>query len=148
MTILQNIKEAALAARKLRDADNAASLTTLLSEVTMIGKNDGNRETTDVETIAVIKKFIKNIDEFLGARVFAHGDPTAVKLINEKSLYNSFLPKQLDEAQIRAELMALKNELNISGPKGMGELLKAFKIKFEGSYDGGTAAKIAKEIVA
>jgi uncharacterized protein len=158
MTILENIKVASLAARKAHETDKAAALVTLLSEATMIGKNDGNRVTTEAETIAVIKKFIKNIDETLlavtaGATAdqqpkvidyaFVNGDPIAVKLLNEKSVLKSFLPTQLKEHEIKEEL----NNLYSPGIK-LGDLLKIFKVKFDGRYDGGTAAKLAKEIIS
>jgi len=147
MSILQSIKSASLAARKAHDADRASSLITLLSEASMIGKNAG-RETTDAETVATIKKFIKGIDETLNARAYAHGDPTAVKLINEKALLSSFLPKQLTANEIRDILLDILkvNDFDIS-TKPMGEMLKILKFNYEGQYDGGTAARIAKEIV-
>jgi len=146
MSILQNIKDASLTARKARESDKALSLTTLYSEAFMIGKNDGGRETTDSETIAIVKKFIKNIDETVSK--FAYGDSRAQKFVVEKDLFSTFLPKQLDEADIRAELSILKVELNLTTPKDMGNLLKTFKAKFEGTYDGAVASKIAKEILA
>lgn len=66
MTLIQQIKDKQIAARK--SGDSLASLyTTLLGEASIIGKNAGNRETTDVEVVAVVKKFIKNIDETVQA---------------------------------------------------------------------------------
>jgi uncharacterized protein len=145
MSILTNIKSASIDARKARDSDKASSLITLLSEATMIGKNDNSRETTDEETIRVIKKFIKNIDDFLSVRTFAHDDPIAVKLINEKALYTTFLPAQMTSDQIREEL---KKILSDAPGSKMGDLLKVFKSKFEGLYNGGIASTIAKEILS
>ena len=57
MTIAEQIKAASLTARKARDTVASALLTTLLSDVVMIGKNAG-RETTDAEAVAIVKKFI------------------------------------------------------------------------------------------
>ena len=146
MSILQDIKDASLAARKARESAKALSLTTLYSEAFMIGKNDGGRETTDAETIAVVKKFIKNIDESLAA--LSEGDVRVVILSHERLVFNDFLPKQLSEADIRAGLTKLKIDLNLSVPKDMGPLLREFKTRYEGTYDGAVASKIAKEILA
>ena len=79
MSLIQDIKSASLVARKARETKKAESLITLYSEASMIGKNDGNRESTDAETIAVIKKFIKNIDETNIKGGFYLGDPRAMK---------------------------------------------------------------------
>jgi hypothetical protein len=58
---MEQIKAKQIAARKSGSAD-AGLLTTLLGEAAMVGKNAG-RETTDQEVVAVVKKFVKNIDE-------------------------------------------------------------------------------------
>jgi uncharacterized protein YqeY len=146
--ILEDIKAASFTARKNREVEKASSLITLLSEAQMVGKNKG-RETTDEETIAVIKKFIKNIDETLRLGTFAHGDVRAVNLINEKSLFGSFLPAQLTEEKIREILI---NIVNVNGfdvaSKPMGDMLKILKFNYEGRYDGGLAARLAKEVIA
>ena len=61
MTLIEQIKAAQLTARKNRDAAAAASLTTLIGEAEMIGKN-ANRVVHDLEVVGILKKFIDNID--------------------------------------------------------------------------------------
>jgi hypothetical protein len=61
MSLIQTIKADQVQARKARSA-SASILTTLIGEAEMIGKNAGDRESTDEEVIAIIKKFIKNLD--------------------------------------------------------------------------------------
>ena len=64
MTLLSKIRADLFTLRKEGESKNAISLlTTLYSEAANVGLNDFKRETTDAEVIAVIKKFIKNIDE-------------------------------------------------------------------------------------
>ena len=145
--ILQDIKAASLAARKAHEADAAISLITLLSEASMIGKNDGGRETTDAETIAVVKKFIKNIDETLKVRKGDQRDPVVVKLTMERLLYNSFLPKQLTEDELKGMLAFIVAKSYPTLPT-LSDMLKALKFSYDGLYDGGTAAKLAKEILS
>ena len=62
-TTVQNIKTALLNARKDKDSKLASLLSTLLSEVVKIGKDNGNRETTDQEAVSVLKYFIKNANQ-------------------------------------------------------------------------------------
>jgi len=144
--ILDDIKAASITARKNRESKKAASLITLLSEATMVGKNEG-RETTDAETIAVIKKFIKNLDQILP--LLAEGDERFVDATTEKELINSFLPAQLTEEKIREILIDIVkvNGFDVAN-KPMGEMLKILKFKYEGRYDGGLAARIAKDVIA
>lgn len=116
----------------------------------MVGKNDGNRESTDVEVTAVIKKFVKNIDETISA-LSKSPDANADRIASatkEKDILMAYLPKQLDEAQLRVEMQKIIAEFSLSGSKGMGVLMKELKARFNGAYDGNTASKIAKEVLA
>ena len=61
--LIEKIKEDSLRARKDRNTWKANLLTTLYAEASMIGKNKGNRVSTDEETTAVITKFLKNAQE-------------------------------------------------------------------------------------
>ena len=61
MSLLNQIKTDMFAAKKSGEKIKASLLNVLYSESAMIGKNDSSRETTDSETVAVIKKFIKKI---------------------------------------------------------------------------------------
>ena len=63
--IVNQLKQDRVQARKDRDPTLTSFLTTVYSEVVTVGKNDGNRETTDQETIAVLKKYIKRADEMI-----------------------------------------------------------------------------------
>lgn len=146
MSLIAYIKAESLEARRARNSVKATSLITLLSEATMIGKNDGNRETTDAETISVIKKFIKNIDETLSHRLKHGFDSVSVELKNELELLSSFLPQQLNEDQIEYEMNVL-----LGFPHKftkMGDLLKEFKNKFDGRYNGSIASSIAKTLLS
>ncbi len=142
MSILENIKTASVEARKAK-APSASLLVTLLSEVAMVGKN-ANRETTDAEAIAVVKKFLKNNEETL-SRVSDAG--VIATLGMENSVLVTFMPKQMTEADIRAAAGDLLASLGLSGPKAMGQVLKEFKQKYEGTYDGAVASRIVKELL-
>lgn len=149
MTILDSVKMAQLQARKDKRADDASSLTTLIGEAEMIGKNDGNRVTTDAEVVAVIKKFVKNIDETLNV---LSKDSTKVDrveaLSKEKALLSTFLPKQLGEDELRHILSTFVSNLEDKNPKAMGKVLASLKEQFAGQYDGALASKITKELLA
>lgn len=149
-TLIETIKKDQLQARKNKDATKASLLTTLLGEASMIGKNDGNRESTDAEVIAVIKKFVKNTQEVIritGMQQSIESREAGKVASEELRILESYLPKQLSENELRAEMQKLIAELNLSGPKGMGILMKEMKARFEGTYDGGLASKIAKEVL-
>ncbi len=146
MSLIQEIKSAQLAARKERRADDASLLTTLIGEAENVGKTNGNRAVTDQEVVAMIKKFIKNIDEVI--KVVNPDTDGYASAVKEKALLETFLPSQLDEAALRTAMNAIVMELGLAGPKAMGTLMKEVKARHEGTYDGTVASKLAKELLA
>ena len=145
--LMDQIRAAQLEARKTHNATKAGLLTTLIGEAAAIGKNDGNRETSDSEVVAVIKKFIKNIDLTLEAMRGRgrHDDETV--MTTEKEILEKFLPSQLSEDQLKAIVVALKNEYD-AGPKDMGKILGTLKMRHSGQYDGKMASDITKTVLA
>ena len=138
MSILAQIKIEQIAARKDRNAELATTLTTLMSEIANVGLNDGKRETTDAEAIAVIKKFLKGVDETIEAQ-----DSYEAQV--ERLQYLSYLPKQFTEFDILQNVEFLVR--NTENPN-MGIIMKEFKQHWDGQYDGKALAKIVKEVLA
>lgn len=138
MSLLEQIRVDQIQARKNRDAERASLLTTLLSEAANVGLNDGKRETTDLEVIAVIKKFIKNIDETLAVR-------DVEELRTERNILESYLPSQLTEEEL-TQIVELYIEALVQprSMKLMGTVMKHLRESYEGQYDGKLASNIVK----
>lgn len=134
MSLMNKIKELQIAARKAGSAD-ASLLTTLLGEAAMVGKN-ANRETTDQEALAVVKKFVKNIDETITALTCRNQD--AAKFLAERGVLEQFLPTYLTEEELTA--IAKKHT-------SMPEFMKYLKENHSGCYDGKLAAGVAKSVI-
>lgn len=143
--LLDQIKADALAARKAHDAVAASLGTTLLSEAAMVGKNAGNRDSTDAEVVAVVRKFVKNIDEALTA--LKDPERRAV-LTRERELLAKYLPAATSEADVRAAVAELVAALPERTPKAMGTVMAGLKTRFGASLDSGLASKLAKEALA
>ena len=96
--LLAELRKMMMKAKLEKDTVKGNLLSTLVAEAVMVGKNDGNRETTDAETVAMIKKFLKNVNETLTLMEEVGKDKTQV--LREKEILESLLPKQLDEAEL------------------------------------------------
>lgn len=158
MSLLTQIKADQLQARKDRNADKASLLTTLIGEASIIGKNDGGRETNDQEVINVVKKFIKNNNEVLNALQPGQADVAIAQHTAENVILSAYLPKQLTEDQltdviksIRAELInerILAGQPPVANAKDMGKVMGLLKTRFEGAYDGTMASRLTKLVLA
>jgi len=147
MTIVNQLKQDQLQARKDRDADLASFLTTVFAEVVTVGKDDGNRETTDQETIAVLKRYIKRAEEMLTILAASMPRPNAgTDAANfEIEVINRYLPKQLSEDELNVVIAQIIEAREFISMKDMGPTMQALKAMYEGTYDGATAVDIVRQ---
>ena len=146
--LIDQIKEDWMIARKARESDKATLLSTLYSEALSVGKDDGNRLTSDVEVVARVKKFIKGVDENISILEKMIGEKTINELKLEKEWLSIYLPKQLSEEVLKSEIHSIMVDQDITDMKGMGLVMKTLKERFDGMYDGSLASKIVRETLA
>ena len=140
MTLLSKIKNDLFTLRKEGTAKVAISLlTTLYSESANVGLNDGKRESTDSEVSAVIKKFIKNLDECI--TVGTTKDLDVSRYITEKAILEVYLPKQLTASEIEAFIIEYVRD------GGKPAAMKALKEHYAGQYDGKIAATVVDNLI-
>ena len=144
MSLLSQIKADQIQARKDRDKALASCLTTLLSEAANIGLNDGKRETSDLEVIAVAKKFIKNLDEVI-ANV---GEAAAIIFEFEKDVYAKYLPQQMTEAEITEVAQGVIATIDEPSMKSLGLVMKELNQKHAGKFDGKTASSVVRQLLS
>lgn len=140
MSTLEQIKKDQFEARKNKEALKASLLTTLFSEASMKGKNAG-RETTEEETIQVVQKFLKGVNETISFLEKANNAEALTTANTEKSILEGYLPKMASTEEIRAEVAALK----AAGAANIGAIMKGLKDKFGAGLDGKLASQLAKE---
>jgi uncharacterized protein YqeY len=114
-----------------------------VAEAAMVGKNDGNRATTDQETINIIKKFIKNANENIKILDEMGKDKSAV--IKEKEILESFLPKQLSPEELETIIDGIAAALPERSVKMMGAVMAELKKKYDGQFDGRLASETVKK---
>lgn len=146
MTLLQNIKDTSLIARKARMSGDAALYSTLLGEIESVSKG-GKGEVDDAAVVAIIKKFVKNIDLVLTVVDSAKLDYAVA--LHEKDLLERFLPKQMTDAELKAVVLEIKAGVLATGAElaDMGGIMKILKARYEGQYDGKSAAGIIKGVL-
>ena len=145
--LMSRLRTDQLDARKGKLAIVSALLTTLIGEASMVGKNDGNRETTDAEVIAVIKKFLKNNLDAQASLAGTSNMDAIQKLNMERVILESYLPTQIAGDRLRGIIESMKSETN-AGPKDMGKIMALLKSRFDGQYDGREASSIVKQVLA
>ena len=125
---LTTIKGANLKARKAKNRIVSNVLTTLIGEIEIVGKNDGNRETTESETIAVINKFKKNALETVNnMKERGISEDEIQKYVDEVDLYSSYLPTLLSETELTDIIKSIIGDGEVNIGKIMGTLKKLYR---------------------
>ncbi len=142
MSVIEKLKVESMNLRKTRNPI-AASITFTLSEIEKVGKNNGNRETTNDEAIKVIQKLVSTIDENLKLDI---DDGRRVALNYEKQILLGVLPKMASDEDITEFLRELFTGKRDSEIPKKGEVMKALRDHFGALVDMKRAGQIATEI--
>lgn len=139
MSVIEKLKSESMALRKTRNPI-AASITFALSEIEKVGKNNGNRETTEDEAIKVIQKLIAVIDENLKV---TDDDGRKIAFNFEKQILSGVLPQMASEEEVRN---LLKEILGDETPKNKGIAMKVIRDQYGAKVDMKRAGEIVSEL--
>ncbi|AXA34895.1 MAG: hypothetical protein D6691_12665 [Candidatus Hydrogenedentota bacterium] len=134
MDIKTQIQKDRIEALKLGQTQRKATLDYILGE---IQKKEKDPNAKGDVAVAVIKAYIKSLREFIDAHRSER--PEVCRQYEEEiELLTNYLPRQLSEAELRAEIEALR----ASGVEKKGLIIKALKEKHGAAVDGKLASEI------
>lgn len=135
MVTIPEIRKEILNAKREGNKEKSLILTTFLENAQKIAKEDKNREMTDQDLVAGVKREIKMAEQSKAA-----GAPYSELVFQ---LGASFLPKQMIERELRVTIEAIVSDLD---KPNMGAIMKELKT-FGDSVDMKAANVIIKEIL-
>lgn len=140
MSLLETIKQQSVEARKSGDKVRAGLLVTLYSEAAAVGKNNGNRESTDEEVTKIVRKFLGGVNETLK---MVKSD---AKFQIEKEVLESFLPPELTDKNIRTALDYVSAYQTLS-MKSMPAIKAYIDEMWPNAYDGKRVSEMLKSMM-
>jgi uncharacterized protein YqeY len=154
---MERLKSDRDAARKARSDTLAINLlVTLYAEAARVGKDGGDRDTTDQEAIASVRKFIKNATDTLGT-LKAAGRPHE-DAEREIEILSGYLPAGVAEADVeKVARQAFAEAIERAEQRGKplakpaaakGDIVKALKEAFGDSFDGSVMMPVVDRVVA
>jgi uncharacterized protein len=144
--MIAELKKAMMKAKMEHDTLKSNLLSTLIGEAVMIGKNDGNRETTEQEVLNIIRKFLKNVSENI--KILEEMGKETATALKEKEILESFLPKQLSTEELEKVVESIVADLPEKSVKMMGAVMAELKKRHEGLFDGKSASEIVRKILS
>jgi len=131
MSVIEKLKAESIALRKTRNPI-APSILFALSEIEKVGKNNGNRATTEDEAIKVIQKLIATIDENLKVTT---DDGRKIAFNFEKQILSGVLPQMASDEDVMNVIRPIMTGKTKETMPKKGEIMKAVRDKFGAKVD-------------
>lgn len=147
MSLFQTLNKDMISSLKAGEKLRLSTLRMLISAVKM-KQIDAKRDLTDEEIISLIQTLIKQRNE--AAKVYKEGgrEELAQKEKDEIEFLKVYMPEQLSEEEVRAQIQKIKIDTGASSMGDMGSLMKASMAVLKGKADGSLVNKIVKEVLS
>lgn len=109
---------------------------------------DNSHGVSDKEILQILAKMIKQRSESSQTYEEAGRLDLAEQERQEIEIIRGFMPRQLDQDEIRSACSQVVEETGASGLKDMGKCMGALKTRFAGQMDFGKASGIVKELLS
>lgn len=104
-------------------------------------------ELDDAAVEAVLRKQTKMRRESIDAFSKGGRAELVAKETAELAILESYLPKQLDEAAVRAAAQRAIAETGATGPKEQGKVMQRLMTELKGQADGGLVSRVVSELL-
>ena len=135
--LIDEIKKAKMEAMKAHDENKKTALSMVLARYQVLLTSGKGGEITDADVLSIIQKFVKELDEEAEGYKTAGREEAYSSTLAQKEAVSVYLPKQLSEEEIKAEILSL-------GDRSIPSVMKHFKANFSGKVDMSLVSKTAR----
>lgn len=147
MTLKQTLTDDMKAAMKAGDKDRLGVIR-LVNAAIKQKEVDERIELDDAAVVTVLGRMLKQRRDSVTQYEAANREDLAAVERAEIEVIEGYLPAQMDESAIGAEIDAAIAATGAAGPADMGKLMGALKPKLAGKADMGLVSKLVKQKLA
>ena len=148
MELEKRIQTDMVSAMKAKETVRLASLRAIKAAILLAKTAEGgNGEVTDPEVVKIIQKLVKQRKESAQQYNDAGRPELAENELAEAAVMEVYLPKQLSEAELEAELTKIIAEVGASTPQEMGKVMGVASKRLAGRADGKAISAKVKELL-
>ena len=138
-----------VAAMKAKETVRLASLRAIKAAIMLAKTAEGaTGEVTDQEIVKIIQKLVKQRKESAQQYNDAGRPELAENELAEAACMEVYLPKQLSEAELEAELAKIIAEVGATKPQDMGKVMGVATKKLAGLADGRAISTAVKKLLS
>lgn len=141
--IQQDIKAAMLAKEKTR----LESLRAIKAAILLAKTADGSESIADEDVVKIIQKLVKQRKETAEIYKQQNREELAAQELAEAAAMEVYLPKQLSEEELEAELKKIIAQVGATGPQDMGKVMGTATKALAGKADGKAISALVKKLL-
>lgn len=149
MELEKQIQADMVSAMKAHETVRLAALRGIKAAILLAKTSEGgNGEVSDADIVKIIQKLVKQRKE--SAEIYAgqNRQELADNELAEAAAMEVYLPKQLSETEVEAELKKIIEETGASKPSDMGKVMGTATRRLAGQADGKLISSIVKRLLA
>ncbi|OWV70149.1 glutamyl-tRNA amidotransferase [Rhizobium sp. R634] len=137
-------------AMKAKDSERLSTVRLIQAAIKdrdIANRGTGKEQASEDEILQILAKMVKQRDE--SAKIYEENarPELAAKERAEIAVIQDFMPKQLSDSEVRANISAVIAETGSSGVKDMGKVMAALKERYAGQMDFAKASATVKELL-
>ncbi|ARO31038.1 glutamyl-tRNA amidotransferase [Rhizobium sp. L9] len=137
-------------AMKAKDSERLSTVRLIQAAIKdrdIANRGTGKEQASDDEILQILAKMVKQRDE--SAKIYEENSrpELAAKERAEIAVIQDFMPKQLSDGEVRANISAIITETGAAGVKDMGKVMAALKERYAGQMDFAKASATVKELL-
>uniref|UniRef100_A0A2I2K944 Transamidase GatB domain protein n=1 Tax=feces metagenome TaxID=1861841 RepID=A0A2I2K944_9ZZZZ len=149
MEMEKRIQADMVAAMKAKDTVRLTSLRAIKAAILLAKTAEGgNGDVTDQDVVKIIQKLVKQRKESAQQYTDAGRPELAENELAEAAAMEVYLPKQLSEAEVEAELVKIIAEVGAEKPSDMGKVMGVATKRLAGLAEGRLISTLVKKLLS
>ena len=149
MELEKQIQADMVAAMKAKETVRLAALRGIKAAILLAKTSEGaGQEISDADIVKIIGKLVKQRKESAEIYTQQNRPELAANELAEAAAMEDYLPKQLSEAEVEAELRKVIAETGASGMADMGKVMGVATKRLAGQADGRLISTLVKKLLA
>ena len=148
MELEKRIQSDMVSAMKAKEAVRLASLRAIKAAIMLAKTAEGaTGEVSDQDVVKIIQKLVKQRKESAQQYTDAGRPELAENELAEAAVMEVYLPKQLSEAEVEAELEKIIAEVGATQPSDMGKVMGVATKRLAGLAEGRLISALVKKLL-
>ena len=139
--LINDLQKANIEAMKAKDQDARSILSVVLTKYKLqeVEARAAGKTIGDAELLSIIQKVLKELSDEKEGYVKVANQERVDSITRQENVIKGYLPQQLSEEEIRAEIAKLDD-------KSLPNIMKHFKMNFAGKVDMSKVSQIARSL--